>query len=303
MRRLTIFTPTYNRGYIIEKLYHSLQRQTVFDFEWLIINDGSTDNTDTLVQTWLKENNKFPIRYFKQENKGLMVSFNRGIQLANGKFLSKIDSDDYVSDNCVELIVKWLDTIQESKDVYAVGGMRGTINGIPLKGINKWPLIDKNSRYIDVYDYERSKYNLDADMTEAWNVSVLRNYHFPEFEGEWYAPEEIVFNAIALTGYKIRWFPKIICFCEYQSDGITKNDLLVQKRNPLGFSMAWKYKLKLKVSFKRKLFCLSQSGALAFYSGHPKYIWIDNNHKLLSTILVPISFFLYLRRRKQFENS
>jgi glycosyltransferase involved in cell wall biosynthesis len=302
MTKLTIFTPTYNRGYIIEKLYRSLQRQSVFDFEWLVINDGSTDNTDDLFQTWLKEDNKFTIRYYKQENKGLMVGFNKGVKLAKGKYLSKIDSDDYVSDDCVELIIKWLDTIKDNNEGYAVGGMRGSADGIPLKGVNEWPLINKKTGYIDIYDYERDQYNLNADMTEFWNVSVLRNYPFPEFEGEWYAPEAIVLNDIALAGHKIRWFPKIICICEYQTDGITKNDLLVQKKNPLGFSMAWKYKLKLKTSFKRKLYYLCQSGALAFYSGQPKYIWIDNNHKLLSTLLLPVSFLIFLRRRKQFKN-
>ncbi|WP_326986860.1 glycosyltransferase family A protein [Chryseobacterium sp. MP_3.2] len=299
---MTIFTPTYNRGYILEKLYRSLQRQTIFDFEWLVINDGSTDNTDDLFNQWLMEDNKFPIRYYKQTNKGLMVGFNRGVELAKGIYLSKIDSDDYVSNDCVEYLLKWLDTIKDNKVVYAVGGMRGTVGGIPLKGEGEWPLIDKKTGYLDIYDYERKQYNLDADMTEAWNVSVLRNFPFPVFEGEFFAPEAIVFNAVAVAGHKIRWFPKIICICEYQNDGLTKNDVLMQKRNPLGFSMAWKYKLKQKISFKSKMFCLAQSGALALYSGKPKYIWIDNDHKFLSTILLPVSYLIFLRRRKQFEN-
>lgn len=302
MIKLTIFTPIYNRGYIIEKLYRSLQRQSVFDFEWLVINDGSTDNTDSLFQTWLKEDNKFSIRYYKQENKGLMVGFNKGVKLAKGEYLSKIDSDDYVTDDCVESILKWLNTIKGNNEVFAVGGMRGLTNKTPLKGDNQWPLLPKDNTYLDVFDYERNKYNLDADMTEAWSISVLRKFPFPEFENEWYAPEAIVFDAIAIAGHKIRWFSKIICICEYQNDGITKNGLLVQKKNPLGFSMAWKYKLKLKVSFKRKLFCLSQSGALALYSGKFKYIWIDNDHKILTALLLPVSFIIFLRRRRQFKN-
>mgnify|MGYP000935649284 CR=1 FL=1 len=111
---------------------------------------------------------------------------------------------------------------------------------------------------------------------------------FPVFEGEWQAPQEIVFNDIALAGYKIRWFPKIICYCEYLNDGITNNRLFAQKMNHLGYSLLWKSKVKLKVSFIRKLYCVCQSGALALYSGKPKYIWIDNNHKVLSTLLLQI---------------
>lgn len=302
MTSLTIFTATYNRGYIIEKLYRSLQRQSVFDFEWLVVNDGSTDNTDNLFQTWLKEDNKFPIRYYKQENKGCLAGFNLGIHRAKGEYLSKIDSDDYISDDYVDVILNWLDTIEDNEEVYAVGGMKGSADGIPLKGAGEWPLIRKETGYLDIYDYERDQYKLNADMSEAWKVSVLKKYPFPVFEGEWQAPQEIVFNAIALAGHKIRWFPKIICIVEYLDDGITKNDILVQKMNPLGYSKMWKYKVKLKTTFKRKLYCLCQSGALALYSGQPKYIWIDNNHKLLSTLLLPVSFFLFLRRRKQFKN-
>lgn len=302
MTKLSIFTPAYNRGYIIEKLYRSLQRQSVYDFEWLVINDGSTDNTDDLLQSWLKEENKFPIRYYKQENRGLMASFNTGIELAAGEYLSKIDSDDYVSDDYVDSIIKWLKTIKSSEEVYAVGGVRGTEYGIPIKGSTAWPLVDKKAGYLDIYDYERNHYNLDADMSEAWSVSVLKEFPFPEIPGEKYAPEEIVFNAVALAGHKVRWFPKIICTCEYQSDGITKNELLVQKKNPLGFSMMWKCKLRLKMPFKRKLFCLCQAEALAFYGGSIEQIWKDNDHKLLSALLLPIGFLLYLRRKRQFSH-
>lgn len=302
MKKLTVFTATFNRGYIIEKLYRSLQRQSVFDFEWLVINDGSTDNTDDLFQEWIKEDNNFPIRYYTQENKGCLVGFNLGIELAQGEYLSKIDSDDFVSDDFVQLILNWLDTIKGNPEVYAVGGMRGTPDGIPLKGEGEWPNVDKQTGYVDVYHYERGKYNLDADMTEAWNVSALKKYPFPVFIGEWQAPQEIVFNDIALAGYKIRWFAKIICICEYQDDGITNNRKYVQKMNPLGYSLLWKSRVKLNVTFKRKLYCLCQSGAMALYSGKPKYIWKDNHHKILSTLLLPISFLVYLRRRKQFKN-
>lgn len=300
MPKITIFTGTYNRAYIIEKLYRSLQLQSVFDFEWLVVNDGSTDNTDELFQKWIAEDNKFPIRYFKQENLGCLVGFNLGVQHAAGEYLCKIDSDDYITKDCVESLIQWLETIKGNKEIYAVGGMRGTVDGKPLKGEGEWPVVNKETGYVDVYDHERNKYNLDADMTEAWKVSVLKKYPFPEFEGEWQAPQEIVFFNISFDGFKIRWFPKIICICEYQSDGITSNREYVQKMNPLGYSLLWKSKVKLESTFKRKLYCLIQAGALALYSGKPKHIWKDNNYKFLSTMLLPFSFLIFLRRRKQF---
>lgn len=302
MKKITIFTATYNRGYIIENLYRSLQRQTVFDFEWLVINDGSTDDTDNLFHEWLMEENPFPIRYFKQENSGLIAGLNKGITLAEGEYLAKIDSDDYISDDCIEFFLKGIESVKGNSAVYAVGGMRGTEDGDPMKGKNEWPKIDSKIGYLDLYDYERGNFNLDADMCEAWKVEILRQFPFPKFEGESFAPEEIVFNQIALCGNKIRWFEKIICICKYQDDGLTKNELSLQKNNPLGFSMMWKSKLNLKSNLKQKIFWLCQSGAMVLYSGKVKYIWKDNSYKLLATILLPASFIIFLRRRKQFKN-
>ena len=231
-----------------------------------------------------------------------MVGFNKGIKLAEGEYLAKIDSDDFLSDDCISFFLKGLDSIKNNNELYAVGGMKGTEVGDPMKGKNEWPKIDSKIGYLDLYDYERGNFNLDADMCEAWKVEILRQFPFPKFEGESFAPEEIVFNQIALCGNKIRWFKKIICICEYQDDGLTKNGLSLQKNNPIGYSTMWKYKLKLKTTLKEKLFCLSQAGALALYSGKIKYIWIDNNYKFLSTMLLPISFLIFLRRRMQFKN-
>ena len=67
---ITVFTPTFNRAYILENLYRSLQRQSFRDFEWLIVDEGSSDNTQTLVESWRGEDNPFPIRYVRQENGG-----------------------------------------------------------------------------------------------------------------------------------------------------------------------------------------------------------------------------------------
>ena len=80
--KITVFTPTYNRAYIIENLYRSLQRQSFRDFEWLIVDDGSTDNTEELINSWIEDNNDFPIRYYKKENGGKCRAINFGVELA-----------------------------------------------------------------------------------------------------------------------------------------------------------------------------------------------------------------------------
>ena len=102
---ITVFTPTYNRAYIIENLYKSLQRQTFKDFEWLVIDDGSTDNTEELFASWTNEIS-FPVRYIKQQNGGKHRAINRGVKEANGELFFIVDCDDYLREDAVETILE-----------------------------------------------------------------------------------------------------------------------------------------------------------------------------------------------------
>lgn len=217
---ITVFTATYNRGHLIQRIYQSLLRQKEFNFEWLVIDDGSQDQTEDLFNDWTSRDNPFEIRYYKQENRGLIRTLNRGIELARGEYFAKIDSDDYVVDDYTTNISKWVASIENSTSIYAVSGVRVTPDGIPLKG--KWPDIPRELGFVDATDLERAAYDLDADMCEAWRTDVLRNYPFPVWNGEKFAPEQIVFNQIALDGYKIRWYPVAMSICEYQEGGLTK---------------------------------------------------------------------------------
>lgn len=134
---LTVFTPTYNRGHLIHQIYESLLAQDYYNFEWLVIDDGSQDQTQSLFDTWLKKDNPFEIRYYRQENQGLIRTLNRGIALSKGQYFSKIDSDDYVVPDYAKNIREWTSTIENENDIYAVSGVRVTPDGHPLKG--KWP--------------------------------------------------------------------------------------------------------------------------------------------------------------------
>ena len=104
---VTVFTPTYNRAYILGDLYHSLQRQTCMDFEWLIVDDGSADDTKALVASWQGEKNPFPIRSVYQENGGKCRAINRGLKEADGRLFFTVDSDDYLTDDAIEKVIRW----------------------------------------------------------------------------------------------------------------------------------------------------------------------------------------------------
>lgn len=294
--KLTVFTATYNRAHLIERLYHSLQRQANFDFEWLVIDDGSTDNTAVLFEKWQKENNPFLIRYYRQENRGLIRTLNRGVELAKGEYFAKIDSDDYVVDDFTKNLTIWLEQIAGSSDVYAVSGMRITPDGNPLKGV--WPAIPDGTFYVDATDLERGKYNLDADMCEAWRTDVLRRYPFPVWEGEKFAPEQIVFHEIALAGLKIRWFPVEMSVCEYQQGGLTLGASKLEAQNPMGYAMMYNHMLKHKVGIRERLRAAMQCNALSFVGKHPEYI-LKSNDLMLSIIMLVPGWILSFRRKRQ----
>ena len=226
MRYITIFTPTYNRRQLIERLYQSLLSQTRKNFEWLVVDDGSTDNTENYFTDLLAKQQPFPIRYIKQENGGKHRAINKGVQNANGELFFIVDSDDYLTEKAIEKINQWITTLDNSHKWAGISG---------LKGFSKDSVVGQHSdfSYIDAKNNERRKYNLLGDKAEVYFTDVLKQYPFPEIPGENFISEEIVWNAIARDGYYLRWFNEIIYICDYLEGGLTKdNDK--DKKNPIG---------------------------------------------------------------------
>lgn len=283
--KLTIFTPTYNRAKTLSRLYQSLLRQTNFDFEWLIINDGSVDDTDELVSEWKQTNPPFSINYYSQENQGLIRTLNRGIQLANGTYIVKMDSDDYVVEDFSETVITWIRSIEGLSDIYGVGGLRINPKGEPLRG--EWPDIPAQLGYRDATDLERNKYRLDADMTEAWRTDVLRAHPFPVWPGEKFAPEQIVFFDIALEKLKIRWFLKPLTICEYREDGLTKGSFQLEKDNPMGFAMMYNQRLKYTERLKDRFMTACQLTALSAVGHNLNYLLKSNDLVMTFWSLIP----------------
>lgn len=227
---ITIFTATYNRGYIIERLYKSLKRQTCKNFEWIVIDDESTDNTEELFQKWQDETKGFPIRYKRVRHGGKHRAINVGVSMALSDAFFFVDSDDYLIDEAVEYVHEWFKTICERSEFAGVSGLSGFSQNSPIGG---WGIFSGD--YIDATNLERKKYGLNKDKAEIYKTSVLKKYPFPEFENEDFLTEGIVLNKIAKDGYKIRWFRKVIYICEYLEDGLTKCGYKRSLKNPMGY--------------------------------------------------------------------
>ena len=225
---VTVFTPTYNRLYKIDKLYQSLKRQSCNDFEWIVVDDGSNDGTKEYFEKVIDNGDPFKIRYFNKENGGKHRAINLGVSQAKGNLFFIVDSDDYLIDNAIEMILEWEAGLDKS---HKWGGVAGS------RGYSKDKVIgNRNLRfeYVDAKATERDKYNLTGDKAEVFFTDVLRKYPFPEIEGEKFITEDSVWLAIARDGYYIRWYPNIIYIGEYLSDGLTKNSNSIFAQNPEG---------------------------------------------------------------------
>lgn len=296
--KFTIFTPTYNRAYILPRLYESLKEQTNKNFEWLIVDDGSTDETAKLVKKWKREENGFQIKYYFKENGGKPRAINFGIQFAHEKFFFMIDSDDYLLPDAVAKMSEWCKEIAQMEDFIGVGAARGCSDGTYLKG--KTPKVNADG-YVDATNLQRADFDLDADMCEAYKTEILKVFPMAEWEGEKFAPEQIALNNIALKGYKLRWHSDIIYICDYLEDGLTKGSKRLEAQNPMGYAMMYNHKLLYpNLSWKEKYHAACQHVALSIVGKHSSYIW-KSNQLTYTVFALPIGVILSFRRRKQFK--
>ena len=260
---VTIFTPTYNRAYIIGKLYRSLLGQTDRNFEWLIVDDGSTDNTRELIGSFIQEA-KIPIRYSWQENGGKHRAINRGVQEAVGELFFIVDSDDQLVSEAIERIIYHYGTIREDKTFAGVCGLKACFSGEKIGGEANFKLLECSALEF------RYKYHIKGDMAEVFRTEVLREYSFPEIEGEKFCPEALVWNRIARK-YKLRYFYEKIYLCDYLSDGLTARIVKLRMKSPGASMICYRelyhspvpflQRIKAAVNYWRFAFCSDKSFA------------------------------------------
>lgn len=259
---ISVITATFNRGYIIKKLYESLKKQTNKNFEWIVIDDGSSDVTPELFEQWKKEEKTFKIDYEHTKNGGKHRAINRAIQKVSYSYCFIVDSDDYLKDDAIEQICKWIETIKD-QDIFAgVAGLKQYPSG-EITG--EYPKLKKYKTYIDANNLERQKKHLIGDKAEVYRTNILKKYPFPEFDEENFLTEDIVWNRIAIDGYKLRWFNIPIYVCEYLNDGLTK-DRSKFLNNFSGFTEAMKIYV-YHYSFPFNYIALSTFYDIAFKKG------------------------------------
>ncbi len=294
---LTIFTPTYNRGYILPRLYESLKSQTCLNFEWIVIDDNSSDETSTLCSQWQQDSPGFDFRHIKLEkNGGKQRAINQAVKIAKYDFFFIVDSDDYLLPNAVEMILKWCDEVKDDEHLVGVSGIRCKENGDYIIKPDF-----HGHRYIECTNIERPKYHLQADMAEAYKTEILKQYEFPVWPDETFTPEAVVWDQMAMDGYKIRYYDEKIYVCEYLNDGLTKGGNRLYYHNLMGCAMALNTKLKYAQSFKEHYSLLREINVCCWLK--QDFSFLKKVHNPIAAYLMwPIGFIYYLKRRRLFVN-
>ena len=287
---ITVLTPTYNRGYILNKAYNSLVNQSDKDFEWLIIDDGSNDNTKELVNAFI-DDSKINIRYFYKKNGGKHTALNFGFKKAKGNYVIILDSDDYLTKDAVKTIKKYVKKYDDNERIACLSFLRIHEDGTTIgKEYYEDEVIS------DYIDFKHNK-GFKGDMAEVFKTDILKKFLFPVFGNERFLSEAIVWNKIALD-FKTVFINKGIYVCEYLTDGLSKNILKNRIECPIGAyenaRMFMNKKFKLVIRLKNSII-YTGFYLTAFKSN--KGILNDVPSKFLIIIMYPFGllFFLYLK--------
>ena len=285
---LTIFTPTYNRAATLDRLYNSLIQQKDRDFEWLVVDDGSTDHTRKIMEQWISQK-RIRIRYFYQENAGKMQAFNYGVQKAEGKFFMCLDSDDFLPPDSMEILSECIKKQKDWKGLCGIMAYKGDLDGRPLGGA-VFPDVRQDTQE---GFYEKG---FCKDTTLVFITEILKDYPFPKIPGEKFITEGYLYDRIE-KDYEFLILPEILQLCEYQEDGYTSNRLKLKFAAPKGWLLFYDQKIGVGRSFKRK------------YVAAGNYVWcclidripwkiFSSNHKGWTIAAIPLGIRYYLMHRK-----
>lgn len=268
---LTIFTPTYNRALLLGRLFQSLIIQNESDFEWIIVDDGSLDNTKEMIKKF-QINAPFKIKYIYQENSGKHIAFNMAIKEASGDYFLCVDSDDWLSSYSIKELRKEVQNLDDS-----IAGL------ISLKSLEDGTIIGgtfpSDVRYSSLYNLA-SIYHCGGDRTLLYRTNILKKYHFPVFKNEKFMTECVLYDQIDMK-YEMKISNIVTMICEYQENGLSSNLRKIQISNPMGTALFYKQRLELAKGIKDK--CIYKLRCDAF-----EYLSYTKNQNLQINILIKI---------------
>lgn len=290
----TVFTPAYNRAHTIGRVFESLKAQTFRDFEWLIVDDGSDDGTGDLVGSWISDAG-FPIRYIRKANGGKHTALNTGIDKARGELFLTLDSDDACVPEALERFAFHWNEIEpgERENYSAVTALcmrpDGTLEG------KEFPASPFISNTFEVHN----RYHISGEKWGFQRTDVLRRCRFPEFPGERFLPEGVVWNRIARAGYLTRYINERLRIYYPEQDGLTASVLKIRMNSPLGTSLYYNELSNCPIAFMDRIKAVINYIRFSLHGRIPSSSIIKNaRRKLVAMLLFPAGSLFYRKDRQ-----
>lgn len=251
--KLSILTATYNRANYLPKLYESIKKNLKYNItpEWIIVDDGSTDDTKNIVQEFIKEN-RIIIKYMYQKNSGKMIAINEATKMATGDLIIDCDSDDYFSDNGFEIIEKNAEKLLKDEELYAMAFLKKEENG-KISG-KEFSRNEYKTTMFDLYFKE----DIGGEKILVYNSKIRKMYSHQLENNEKFITEARMYHKMD-EKYKILAINEIVEIGSYIEDGYTKNINKTFKESPYGYYMYFKELLQKNmkgVKFSKRLYAI-----------------------------------------------
>lgn len=290
---LSIITPTYNRAELLKKCYASLLQQTCKDFEWIVVDDGSADNTAEVVKGFDAE--KFPIVYVSKENGGKHTALNASHPYVNGEYVLILDSDDTLTATAVEQVKNAWQRFSENENIGTVIFLKGSSENMPFCRVDD----EDELKPVNSMTCKRICFQ-SSDCCEVIRAELFKQYPFPEFEGEKFISEGVLWHRVSFT-HKCVYVNKVIYLADYLEGGLTKQGRAMRIRCPLGGMFNSDLLMDRSNSVKSRI----KSGLLYtcygfFAKMKPKHMAKKCRAKLLMWLCLPFGWALYKYWKKKY---
>lgn len=293
MKTLTIITTTYNRAYCIGQVYESLKRQDCDDFCWLVIDDGSTDNTREVIESFIAEG-KIEIEYIYQENKGMTGARNTAYNACHTELNTIIDSDDWLADGAIQRII---DFWKANKRDDLAGIMALDVNPAGEVIGTKLPDDVKETTVMEAF----GRFKVKGDKKLVYRSDISRLYPYPEIPGENFFPPSYKFFQIDQT-HKLLVLNEGICVVDYNDDSMSFDKIAQYKRCPQSFAEYYNVAMKYYPYLHKRLKNALMYIAISKLGGRSNII-STSYKKILTTCLLPLGFGLAYYLKKTNKNA
>lgn len=282
---ITVFTPAYNRAHTLPRTYESLKKQSMKSFEWLIVDDGSTDGTRELVKSWIDAERDFRIRYLYKENGGMHTAYNAAYENIHTELSICIDSDDCLAEEAIRKIFDFWNSVKK-EDYAGIIGLDADFSGNVIgKGFEEGI---RDTTFLEYY-----RRGGQGDKKFVYRTEVVKQYPpYPEFEGEHYVGLSCKY-ALIDQDYRLAVLNDVLCNVEYQADGHSRSMYAEYIKNPKGFAYYRKIFMQYPIS-NTKLITYTIHYISSSVIGKNRHYIAESPRKLLTILLTPLGLALSL---------